>query len=54
MSDRRYHRPRTTYDMKERATSLAEDLADEDTNIRGFHDALTVLVETLEDQTKNE
>lgn len=54
MGDRRYHRPRTTYDMKDRAMSLAEDLADEDTSISGFHDALTVLVETLEERENDE
>lgn len=47
MGNRGYCRPRTTYKLKERAENLARDLAD-DREIRGFHDAVTVLVEHIE------
>lgn len=47
---KRYSRPRTTYDMVERVESLARELADDDTQISGFHDALTVVVKHVENE----
>lgn len=47
------YRPRITYALKNRVMALATELADDDRTIRGFYDALVVVVEHVEDQNND-